>query len=80
MNRVLVYTQKIQNDWLKYLPKRDLGNTVIVVEHDEDIMKAADMIIIIQRLVHSWGNLVAQGTYDQITWNQLLRLNISTEI
>jgi excinuclease ABC subunit A len=23
---------------------RDLGNTVIVVEHDEDIMKAADMI------------------------------------
>jgi excinuclease UvrABC ATPase subunit len=24
---------------------RDLGNTVIVVEHDEDIMKAADMII-----------------------------------
>jgi excinuclease ABC subunit A len=31
---------------------RDLGNTVIVVEHDEDIMKAADMIIDIgQKLV-----------------------------
>jgi excinuclease ABC subunit A len=27
------------------LSLRDLGNTVIVVEHDEDIMKAADMII-----------------------------------
>jgi excinuclease ABC subunit A len=24
---------------------RDLGNTVIVVEHDEDVMKAADYII-----------------------------------
>jgi excinuclease ABC subunit A len=27
------------------LSQADLGNTVIVVEHDEDIMKAADMII-----------------------------------
>ena len=46
---------------------RDLGNTVIVVEHDEDIMKAADMIIDIgpEAGTHG-GNLVAQGTFDEI--------------
>ncbi|PWA09311.1 excinuclease ABC subunit UvrA [Flavobacterium laiguense] len=46
---------------------RDLGNTVIVVEHDEDIMKAADMIIDIGPEAGTLGgNLVAQGTYDEI--------------
>ena len=49
------------------LSLRDLGNTVIVVEHDEDIMKAADMIIDIgpEAGTHG-GNLVAQGTYEEI--------------
>ncbi len=49
------------------LSLRDLGNTVIVVEHDEDIMKAADMIIDIgpEAGTHG-GNLVAQGNYDEI--------------
>ncbi|AWH85914.1 excinuclease ABC subunit A [Flavobacterium album] len=46
---------------------RNLGNTVIVVEHDEDIMKAADMIIDIGPEAGSFGGeLVAQGTYDEI--------------
>ena len=46
---------------------RDLGNTVIVVEHDEDIMKAADMIIDIGPEAGTFGgNLVAQGTYAEI--------------
>ncbi|RZJ65604.1 MAG: excinuclease ABC subunit UvrA [Flavobacterium sp.] len=46
---------------------RDLGNTVIVVEHDEDIMKAADRIIDIgpEAGTHG-GELVAYGTYDEI--------------
>ena len=46
---------------------RNLGNTVIVVEHDEDIMKQADMIIDIgpEAGTHG-GNLVAQGTFDEI--------------
>ena len=46
---------------------RDLGNTVIVVEHDEDIMKAADEIIDIgpEAGTHG-GELVASGTYEQI--------------
>ncbi|KGO82622.1 excinuclease ABC subunit UvrA [Flavobacterium beibuense] len=52
---------------------RDLGNTVIVVEHDEDIMKAADMIIDIgpEAGTHG-GRLVAQGTYDEILKSESL--------
>ncbi len=46
---------------------RDLGNTVIVVEHDEDIMKAADMIIDIGPEAGSFGGeLVAQGTFEEL--------------
>ena len=49
------------------LSLRNLGNTVIVVEHDEDIMKAADMIIDIGPEAGTLGgNLVAQGTYAEI--------------
>ncbi|MFT3793121.1 excinuclease ABC subunit UvrA [Flavobacterium sp.] len=49
------------------LSLRDLGNTVIVVEHDEDIMRAADMIIDIGPEAGTYGgNLVAQGTYAEI--------------
>ena len=46
---------------------RDLGNTVIVVEHDEDIMKAADYIIDIgpEAGTHG-GEVVATGTYDEL--------------
>ncbi len=46
---------------------RDLGNTVIVVEHDEDIMKQADMIIDIGPEAGTFGGeLVAQGTFEEI--------------
>lgn len=46
---------------------RDLGNTVIVVEHDEDIMKAADMIIDIGPEAGTYGGkLVAQGDFAEI--------------
>ena len=46
---------------------RDLGNTVIVVEHDEDIMKAADEIIDIgpEAGTHG-GEVVATGTFNDI--------------
>ena len=46
---------------------RDLGNTVIVVEHDADIMKAADYIIDIgpEAGTHG-GQVVAAGTYEQL--------------
>ncbi|MGB5820007.1 MAG: excinuclease ABC subunit UvrA [Saonia sp.] len=46
---------------------RDLGNTVIVVEHDEDIMKAADEVIDIgpEAGTHG-GEVVAHGPLDEI--------------
>lgn len=46
---------------------RDLGNTLIVVEHDEDTMYAADQIIDIGpgAGVHG-GRVIAQGTADEI--------------
>jgi excinuclease ABC subunit A len=46
---------------------RDLGNTVIVVEHDEDIMKAADRIIDIGPEAGTFGGeLVAEGSFAEI--------------
>jgi len=46
---------------------RDLGNTVVVVEHDEDIMKAADHIIDIGPEAGTLGGkVVAIGSYDEI--------------
>ncbi|MDV7187470.1 excinuclease ABC subunit UvrA [Lutibacter sp. TH_r2] len=46
---------------------RDLGNTVIVVEHDEDIMKAADVIIDIGPEAGTFGGeVVAEGTFNEI--------------
>ncbi|MEW7292980.1 excinuclease ABC subunit UvrA [Aquimarina sp. 2304DJ70-9] len=46
---------------------RDLGNTVIVVEHDEDIMKAADEIIDIGPEAGTYGgHVVATGNFDEI--------------
>jgi excinuclease ABC subunit A len=52
---------------------RDLGNTVIVVEHDEDIMKAADAIIDIGPEAGTLGGLVvAKGTFQDILASQSL--------
>ncbi len=46
---------------------RDLGNTVIVVEHDEDIMKAADEIIDIGPEAGTFGGeVVSTGTFQDI--------------
>ncbi len=52
-------------DTLKHL--RDLGNTVIVVEHDEDTMKIADYIVDIGKYagVHG-GNVVVAGTLQDV--------------
>ncbi|EID72868.1 excinuclease ABC subunit UvrA [Imtechella halotolerans] len=63
---------------------RDLGNTVIVVEHDEEIMKAADTIIDIgpQAGTHG-GQVVGYGSYQEILGGDSLTakyLNGSMEI
>jgi len=52
-------------DTLFYL--RDLGNTVIVVEHDEDAIRCADHVVDIGpgAGVHG-GHVVAQGTFDDL--------------
>ena len=46
---------------------RDIGNSVIVVEHDEDMMRAADHVIDMGpgAGVHG-GRVMAQGTYDAV--------------
>ena len=52
-------------DTLKHL--RDLGNTLIVVEHDEDTMFAADQIVDIgPGAGEHGGQLIAQGTAQEI--------------
>ena len=55
---------------------RDLGNTVIVVEHDEDIMKAADEIIDIGPEAGSFGGeVVATGNYSSLLKSNSLTAN-----
>ena len=46
---------------------RDLGNTVIVVEHDEDMMRQSDYIVDIgPRAGRKGGEVVFQGTIDEM--------------
>jgi excinuclease ABC subunit A len=46
---------------------RDLGNTVVVVEHDEQMMEEADYIIDMGPLAsHLGGEVIFEGTYPQI--------------
>jgi excinuclease ABC subunit A len=52
---------------------RDLGNTVIVVEHDEDIMKEADYIIDIGPEAGTFGgHVVAEGNFTEILKSESL--------
>jgi len=53
---------------LKHL--RDLGNTVIVVEHDEDTIRAADYLLDVGpgAGVHG-GRIIAEGTPDEVAQN-----------
>ncbi|MCR6720029.1 MAG: excinuclease ABC subunit UvrA [Chitinophagaceae bacterium] len=49
---------------------RDLGNTVVVVEHDEMMMREADHIIDMGPLAsHLGGEVIAEGNYDAIVAN-----------
>ncbi|MFQ7375909.1 MAG: excinuclease ABC subunit UvrA [Enterococcus casseliflavus] len=49
---------------------RDLGNTLIVVEHDEDTMRAADYLIDVgPGAGHAGGEIVAAGTPDEVASN-----------
>ena len=58
---------------------RDLGNTVILVEHDEDIMKSADYLIDIGPLAGSLGGeVVAEGSPEQFLKSEALTANYLT--
>lgn len=49
---------------------RDLGNTVLVVEHDEDAIRAADHLIDIGPAAgKGGGNVIAQGTPEEVAAN-----------
>jgi excinuclease ABC subunit A len=49
---------------------RDLGNTVVVVEHDETMMREADHIVDMGPLAsHLGGEVIAEGDYDEIIGN-----------
>lgn len=60
--------QRDNNRLIKSLHElRDLGNTVIVVEHDEDMMRVADWIVDIgPKAGRKGGEVVFQGTYEQM--------------
>ena len=52
---------------------RNMGNTVIVVEHDEDMMRAADWIVDIgPKAGRKGGQVVFQGTYEQMLETETL--------
>ncbi|MEI6600772.1 MAG: excinuclease ABC subunit UvrA [Comamonadaceae bacterium] len=55
-------------DTLKHL--RDIGNSVLVVEHDEDMMRAADHVIDmgLGAGIHG-GRVIAQGTFEDVKAN-----------
>src|SRR5688500_20362719 len=51
---------------------RDLGNTVVVVEHDEMMMREADYIIDMGPLAsHLGGEVVAAGPYKELIKNKM---------
>ena len=46
---------------------RDVGNSIIVVEHDEDMMRSADYIVDVGPMAgRRGGRIVAAGTFDEI--------------
>ena len=50
---------------------RDLGNTLLIVEHDEETMRAADMIVDIGRGAGKHGGeVIAQGTAAEVSQNE----------
>jgi excinuclease ABC subunit A len=64
--------QRDNNRLLETLKRlRDLGNTVLVVEHDEDAIRAADYLIDMGpgAGIHG-GNVIAAGTPDQVMKNK----------
>ena len=48
---------------------RDLGNTIVVVEHDPDVMRAADHIVDLgPGAGENGGRIIFEGSYQQAAW------------
>ena len=68
MNLQLVYIHGITRVcWIRLKHLRDLGNSVLVVEHDEETIRSADWILDLGpgAGVHG-GEIVAEGTIETI--------------
>ena len=72
MSRALVcISATMTSCWQPLTHLRDLGNTVLVVEHDEDTMRAADCIVDIgPGAGEHGGEVVAIGTAEEIMQNE----------
>jgi excinuclease ABC subunit A len=59
---------------------RDAENSIIVVEHDEDMMRAADFVVDVGPFAgEHGGEIVAQGTFDEILKSNSLTADYLTE-
>ena len=58
---------------------RDAGNSVIVVEHDEEMMRSADWIVDVgPKAGRKGGHVVASGTFDDILRSDSVTADISS--
>jgi excinuclease UvrABC ATPase subunit len=64
MNQVLVYTKETMIKLIHSLEQlRDIGNSVIVVEHDKDMIERADYVIDIGPKAGKYGGeIISKGT------------------
>ena len=72
MSHRLDFTNATMNRLIESLKSmRDLGNTLIVVEHDEDTMRAADYLIDIGPGAGEFGGeIIAAGTPKEVEKNK----------
>jgi excinuclease ABC subunit A len=63
MSQVLVYTKEITKNNYSLEQLRDIGNSVIVVEHDKDMIERADYVIDIGPKAGKYGGeIISKGT------------------
>ena len=57
---------------------QDLGNTLVVVEHDEDTMRSADYIVDIGPGAGVYGGeIIAKGSYEDVLRSEVINWGLS---